>query len=437
MRASYANTFWQVLVSGYLTFGRSFAYLGVPPLFIGEAFVAYSVLKNDRRWLNKFIEDIFQMRLLSFAVALTMFWGAFELVRSFYGGRIPIIEALKTFAFSYYPICLIIGLTLGQNVTMAKFIRFFRMFAIFFSIYGIAQAVLGAAGVKWTLPWNGSVYLFNTPALTPLVPVGMLILWPYLRDWKWRHAIFLMSMAPLFFDPGRGPLLGFFFGLICLALVSVRRVFTVTLSMAGLFVAMMFIGPYLPAVEGRADSMDPIFGLARVVATIDEGQARQLLIDAGYRDRLDIIQEAGGTTDWRKNLWQSALKSLDTTTLQFIGHGHGANLTQFVPDGTEVRTPHNFVIFALFYTGIIGLACYALLIVTLMFKAYMIPERNLSAFLMSVIFMATVMALVGNMFEAPFCAIPFYLLCGVILGMTGERLGDPKYVPGNGALVAV
>ena len=47
---------WQFLIIGYSTFGKSFAYLGVSPLFIGEAYLGFSVLRNRGKWLSRFVD---------------------------------------------------------------------------------------------------------------------------------------------------------------------------------------------------------------------------------------------------------------------------------------------------------------------------------------------------------------------------------------------
>ena len=132
--------FWQVLVCGYLTFGRSFAYLGIPPLFIGEYFIARSLLDNRRQWLQRFFDDFFHLRLMAAGVGLTFLWGIFQLLRSYVHGDIPIVDIIKTFAFNYYPICLFIGLAYGAEITLPRFLRFFKFFCLFYCAYGIGQA---------------------------------------------------------------------------------------------------------------------------------------------------------------------------------------------------------------------------------------------------------------------------------------------------------
>jgi hypothetical protein len=404
---------WQFLVGGYLTFGRSFAYLGVPPLFIGEAFIGYSIIANRNRWLQRFIDDLFHLRFVAAGVGLTILWGLFEVFRAYFVGKIPILDVAKTFAFNYYTICLPIGIACGAGVTIASFIRFWKVFSLFYCGYAVAYLVVASAQLDLALPW-ADVAIFNDPTIPAVVPIGILALWPYLRDWKLKYPVLLVSVLPMLYNPGRGAVLGMAVGLVCVALVSVQRVFTVMFLTVGGFVLLSIIGPMIPG--GRAEALDPIFGIARVVSTFDEDAAARMLRDAGYPHAAEEMTIAAGTAEWRKQIWLGVLKSLNTTELQLIGHGHGADLTQFTPGGEEIRTPHNFIIYAIFYTGAVGLAFYALLIAAILLRIYGIPDRNVRALAFAVVLMTCLLAAVGNVFETPMGAIPFYLLVGVMIG---------------------
>lgn len=405
---------WKVLVAGYMILGRTFAYLGVPPIFIGEFFIARAIYQNHRRWIQRFIDDLFHMRLLATSVAAVILWGVFEILRTYYVGKTPILAALKTFTFNYYPLVLIIGMALGADLRVADFVRFWRRFSM---LYGIGMVIWPFLR-RQTLPWNEDVSLFTGPSMAAVVPVSILALWPYLRDWKWKYPALLLAMGPIFFAPGRGSLLGMAIGLVCVAFVSVHRVMVITLVMGSIFVVASIIGPMIPAAGGRgAENLDPIFGIARVVATFNEPAAARMLRDAGYPAAAEDMEVAAGTASWRKELWMGAVNSLNTFKLQMLGQGHGADLSRYTPGGEDIHTPHNFVVYAVFYTGAIGLAFFGLMMCAILMRGYFIPDRNMRAFLFSFVAMVSLMALVGNMFETPFGAIPFYLVTGVVLGI--------------------
>lgn len=409
--------FWQFVVAGFLTFGRGFAYLGVPPIFIGEVFIARSVFANHRRWIQQFFDDFFHGRLLALGIGLTLLWGMFELFRTFAQSTYPTIDAIKTFAFNYYPLCIMIGLAYGADMTVDRFISWWKKFCIYYAAYAVIYPV--AAIYDPQLPWNADVAIFGVPSISGLVPVAILALWPYFRDWKWKYPILLMSFMPLMYYPGRGAILGLALGLACVALVSVQRVLVILLGTAALFIAMSVASPMIERALGDdAPQIDPIRPLARLVATVNEDFAITMLKEAGYvQDAERMATVAAGTASWRTTIWAGAVDSLDTTTLMLIGQGHGADLGEYTPHGEDIRTPHNYVIYLIFYTGAIGLALFHLLLLGLLSRALSVPNRNFRAMIVGLILLTCMMALVGNLFETPFAAIPFFLLIGVMLGL--------------------
>src|SRR5688500_13860814 len=69
---------WPFLATGYSTFGRSFAYLGVPPLFIGELFLVGSMYKNRGNWVGRFANGALRGHLLPLSILLCVLWGRSE-----------------------------------------------------------------------------------------------------------------------------------------------------------------------------------------------------------------------------------------------------------------------------------------------------------------------------------------------------------------------
>lgn len=124
MRPSRASRFplWCFMLAGYLSAGRRFVYIGVPPLFISEAYLGWNILRNRGNWLGRFADDVLRFDLLSVAVAANLLWGLVEVFRCLFLGRDP-IEVLRTFALSYYPLYLLIGLSIGRELTMPQFVR--------------------------------------------------------------------------------------------------------------------------------------------------------------------------------------------------------------------------------------------------------------------------------------------------------------------------
>jgi hypothetical protein len=170
---------WPFLAMGYSTFGRSFAYLGVPPLFIGELFLVGSMYKNRGNWLGRFVNGSMRGHLLPLSIMMCVLWGLFEVARPVLSGA-PVKDALRTCAFNYYPVFLLVGIAIGREMALGQFLNFWKLFGAFYAVYSIVYAVLGQIVVA---PWRGDTFLFNPPALAGMVPVGTMALWGHLRGW--------------------------------------------------------------------------------------------------------------------------------------------------------------------------------------------------------------------------------------------------------------
>jgi hypothetical protein len=412
---------WPFLAMGYSTFGRSFAYLGVPPLFIGELFLVGSMYKNRGNWLGRFVNGSMRGHLLPLSIMMCVLWGLFEVARPVLSGA-PVKDALRTCAFNYYPVFLLVGIAIGREMALGQFLNFWKLFGAFYAVYSIVYAVLGQIVVA---PWRGDTFLFNPPALAGMVPVGTMALWGHLRGWGWKWIILPLSMIPLAFSSGRGAVLGLIVGVLAIAAMSVRRFFLVMGLMTALFVAMMIIGPAFEGEAGRAENLDPMISVARIIATFDEDAAYRMLMDMGYTQAADDMIVAKGTSLWRKQIWMNILATLNTTTKQAIGHGHGEPITEMTPDGQEIYTPHNFTFYALYYTGAIGLGVFCFMLFALFLASRKIAEPSIRALQTGHVLMMVIVAAVGNMFETPIAAIPFYLLSGIMIGLplyaTGRR----------------
>lgn len=415
---------WQFLIAGYTTFGRSFAYLGVRPLFIGELYLAYNIVRNEGKWINRFIRDLFDLKLLPLSITLLLLWGLFEVARPVLAGA-SVKECLRTCAFNYYPLYIPIGIAIGRRLMLSEFMRFWKWLAVYWVIYAVVFAVYGNANNR-TAPWAGNVMLFMGPSLAPLVPVGMLALWPLMAGWSWRWVILPMSMIPMFFGSGRGTILGFVASLMVVAASSLRRLLLVGGLVGVILVLLLIIGPYIKGSDDRSETWDPTISLARIIATFDEETAYRMLLRRGYYSAAEEMLFAKGSANWRSTIWMNAINSLDTTTLLILGQGHGESILDLTPDGQDIHTPHNFAIYAIYYTGFAGLAFFSFMLLALILATRRVPDPSLRSFQLAHMAMMVIVAAVGNMFETPIAAVPFYLLSGIVVGV-GSAMPRGRY----------
>jgi hypothetical protein len=411
---------WAIMIAGYSTFGRSFAYLGVPPVFIGEMYIAWWIVRGPGNWLTHFVEDCRQLKFLPTMILLNLLWGMFDVFRPLFVGKHEVGLTLETFAFNYYPLVLLIGIEIGRRITFENFIQFWKYYSLYFVAYSVVM-MAGADNWPLNLPWKSNVPIFNVPGMAGFVGVGTLALWPHLEKWKWRWIVLALSTAPVFTSPGRGTFLALLLGMAVVGLWAPRRLVLIGGAAIGVVVLMSALSLIIPPQTGRATTLDPVVNIARVRATFDQNGAYLMMRRDGYIQEAENMKIAQGTAQWRETIWTNAIKSLDTGTLIFFGQGHGASVTALTPDNQELRTPHNFIIYSLYYTGAVGLTIFCLFILALLLATQKVREPALRALLLAQILIMCLMAAVGNMFETPFNAIPFYLIAGIGLGLNQNR----------------
>jgi hypothetical protein len=92
------------LLLGYLTMGRSFAYLGIPPIFIGEIVLAAFLLLKPRIALGTWVASLLRpspLNGLGLTLLAFMAYGLWQVGRGVLGGY-PVLHTLKFFTFNYY-----------------------------------------------------------------------------------------------------------------------------------------------------------------------------------------------------------------------------------------------------------------------------------------------------------------------------------------------
>ena len=85
--------------------------------------------------------------------------------------------------------------------------------------------------------------------------------------------------------------------------------------------------------------------------------------------------------------------------------------------GADVRTPHNYAIYLIGYSGLIGLAIFVLFLVALVLSIVHLPPSLFRTFLLAEVGTVITIALFGNGLETPFIAVPFYLTTGLAFGV--------------------
>lgn len=404
-----------ILLLGYLSLSRAFAYLGVPPwkVFISEVVLALFLLAGpkagDASWLFSALR-LQALREFSMAYGVFFSYGILQVLHGILAGNPP-LTALRDFAFNYYPIYFFVGLWAG--ITRPDLLpKLLRGFAWFNGIYGTLY-LLFLDGINWFVPGVAdevaAVPIFGQPVYSLVALLGILAYEH--RPWRSWHLLALNAFVMLGMQL-RTEWLAFAIGLITWFLITrqSKRLLQAGAIFATFFVLMYVTDLRLPGPEGRGGGEISVRQLTNRAIAPFRANTSDVAAAAGIGAE---TQEA--TFVWRTVWWLliwSAVHSNLTTTI--CGFGYGYPLGDLAPylKGEFLRTPHNAFFYALGYTGWIGVAILFLFqtaVFRLLWKAYRKTGDPLG------IPYWTAMMAYGMFFplgETPYGAIPFYLLVG-------------------------
>jgi hypothetical protein len=182
------------------------------------------------------------------------------------------------------------------------------------------------------------------------------------------------------------------------------------------------IGSLLPATAGRGGNLSPRWIAARLLTLADSDLAEHMIAEDGSSSDVNDIRSIAGTKEWRKRFWRATFDSLDAENLWLTGHGYGFSLGTLIHE--DVRAPHNFGVYLLGYTGYIGAALYIGLLFAFVMAFRALGRGPFRSFLFAQLAVTLLIASFGNGLEAPFLAVPFYLLMGLAYGFARSQPHD-------------
>jgi hypothetical protein len=405
------------LLAGYLTLGRSFAYLGLPPLFIGEIVLGAFLALKPRVALGSWASSLMQTSPLN-ALGLGMFvfvaYGFWQVGRGILSGY-PTIDALKSFTFNYYTLYMFMGIWIGLRDPdyLPKLVR---VIAWLNGIYGVIFLV-ALRRVDVYLPGFGAqdVLLFSPPAGQVVVILGLLC---FERDLRAVWFVLVLNIVITLVWQVRSEWAGLAVGILAWGLLTGRLGRVLGMGMAGLAVLglLALADIRLPGRNGEVSLAET---LGRVLAPIDLELAKKLTPNAKHH---------AGTAEWRELWWGGIWRSVHSSPrLEAFGHGYGFPLSSLAPVKgykESTRTPHSVFYYALGYTGWVGVVAFGLLqltILRLLWRSYRLTGQAAGL-------AWWVMAMVRYSFEegleSPMKAIPFYLMIGICMAPAVQAEGE-------------
>jgi hypothetical protein len=400
---------WVLLpvVIGYLTMSRTFAYLGIAPLYIGEATLGLLLFFRPGMilgtWLGAQWHSKFYSRLADLAFVFVAY-GLLQCVRGLVRQPYPMI-ALQNFAFNVYIAFLFAGMWLGdRHPNLLPKAMWYIAWAN--GLYGVVYlAMLGSAVSTYEIE-SGAVQPYGQPCGTAFAILGLLA---FERN-LWRAIVpLLLNAFVLLGVQMRAEWLSFAVALVALSFLMgrVSRLAWGVAALAGLLLLGTMINFEVPAPTGRSGVVSSHEILGRAIASVDEQTAYQFTPNAATYS---------GTVEWRTRWWRELIgvAHADAVSMLF-GKGYGFPIWEYNELDGIVPTPHNIFVYVLVYTGWVGvLVFYALqfCLARLLWIAYRVSGQP---FGLALWILSFVWAHFDNRLETPFGAIPFYVLVGMAL----------------------
>lgn len=342
-----------IALAGYAINGKSFAYLGYPPLFIGELlFASGLIVLLCYGHLRELFDTPLTWLLLAFCG-----WGLYRTVP--YIGEYRIDAIRDAVIWGYIGFAFIVaGLLIAKPQTLPWLLeRYSSAVAWILGLLLVVNFMHRVVAPKFLLilPWV-NVSMFHQKEGDVLVHLsGILLFWAttFSRRPSWWLIVLWAVQAAINCLLDRAGALSIVMAMgVCLLVRSAstipwRIAFVGVVGVLFLWVTALSIE--LPLNKGRAISFDQILA-----------NAQSVIGDSGH-DSLD------GTREWRLLWWRDIMDYTVRGPYFWTGKGFGINLAN--DDGYQVgpeeslRSPHNIHMTVLARMGVPGLVLWALILV--------------------------------------------------------------------------
>ena len=340
---------WCVVLAGYAGAGRGFAYLGVPPLFIGELtmLTGLLLLAACPAW-----RALLQLPTMGWLLLLGAWAGARTLP---YLGTYK-LDAVRDVMIVGYAVFLplVAAWIIARPGTLALLLRryhgFIYVLLAVMPVVWLGQKVMEGRMPRW--PWAGveiidvkggdtGVHLAGAAAFAV---VGLAQ-----RRWTGWPVLVLINVA-LIGAVNRGGMVAFTAGMVVALCFYPRSTWARRMAIVGVVTtaALALINPSIPIGDGRREiSFEQLS--ANVTSIVSDREKKGDLDD---------------TKTWRLQWWTRIVEYTVYGDYFWTGRGFGVNLA--TADGFQVwedaslRSPHNGHMTILARTGVPGLALWVL-----------------------------------------------------------------------------
>ena len=414
-RLSWILNLLLVYLAAITIFGKGPTYIGVRPLFWGEAVLFLSLIWTFRHW-NPAVFRSLRVRVLTLLILTFMGFGAMEAVTDFNTWG---MDTLRDSALWYYALFYFVGLTIASNrQRLQVFSSRWELFFVVAIPWAIAEVTSGSRLSAMSPEiFRGPILGNEGHDIVQSMGLGcLLILSRGRRGGSLGYAIRMLlavaGLAAVIAFWGRGARVAILATLALLVVFSIflrtpgtllrRRLSMLTLAIC--FAAIVAIGAGFP------------------------------LSSALHLDRFEgaSLDSPDGTAEWRTDWWR-ALGEEVVARNPLLGVGFGENLADYNPDLLSqeniefpVRSPHNFNVTVFARMGIIGSTIWAGILFMGLFVPFYdvlskstlpeLEESKKEVFWILALFAIWINASFGVLMEGPVTGIPFWLILGLVSG---------------------
>ena len=395
------------LLLGYLCMTRSFAHLGVSPIYIGEIALAVFLFAHPQPAIREWIGSQCRPSAISgisWCFYLFVAYGVIALIRGI-GAGYDVMTSLLCAVIHVYPLYFFAGWWIGGR--HANFLpKTIFWMAWLNGIYGLVfiPFILHTQNDMMT---GSEVGWFGDPRGASVAIIGLLCFGRHLKR-AWLPL--LLNIVVLVGMHNRSAWVAM---LVCVPLwgLLAGRVSTVlkaTTAAVAVLLLFLIVDAPLPMRNDEGERMTTRNVVGFAVAAIDRDTAVGL---TQYAD------SGNSTVTWRTRWWDNLWRvTHQTPTQALFGPGYGFPIWEYHEenlDDFKLRTPHNSFFYVLVYTGWIGVILFfglQFVLATVLWRVYCTTGQPFGICFWA---LSMIRACFTPFYETPYCAIPFFLICGL------------------------
>lgn len=339
--------FLALLLFGYAVMGRSFAYIGVPPLYVGEMVMAIGLMSLPFVWKGN---QLFK-NFLPWLLLIMMVWGSSQTIP--YVGQYGVLAIRDAVTWGYAVFAFIVAMTIiAEPKHFYYVLKLYQRFSGIFPYLAFAVLLIQFSFMG-TLPkvfGNNPLFLIKPgDTLIHLAAILAFTLSPLSKD---RSVFWFAAFAGAFLltaTVGRGGMLAFFLSVA--VIIMARPLHTRFWKIASIGLVLIILVSAFGSMTGLLTKIVPGKRMFTVEQIVDNVQSIIGTAEGGAQMQ--------GTKEYRLAWWSKIADYTFHGQYFWTGKGFGINLATDdgfqLKEDEKLRSPHNGHLTMLARAGVPGI----------------------------------------------------------------------------------